>query len=98
MPKEEMQEIKAFCGMCDTMHAFEVPVKGFDAWQNGELIQTAMPKVPAAMRELLISGMCEECWDKALVAVTEVLDDMHDFDDDDPSWFDTVEVRQDDLD
>jgi hypothetical protein len=33
-------------------------------WEGGELIQDAMPYLSAGERELLISGICETCFDK----------------------------------
>ena len=33
-------------------------------WQNGSLIQDAMPYLSADERELLISGTCGTCFDK----------------------------------
>lgn len=34
------------------------------AWQNGKLIQDAMPNVPAELRELFLSHICPTCWKK----------------------------------
>ena len=34
-----------------------------DSWQNGALIQDAMPYLSADEREILISGICGECFD-----------------------------------
>ena len=33
-------------------------------WEDGELIQDAMPYLSAGERELLISGVCGKCFDK----------------------------------
>lgn len=49
-----------FCGTCSTV---AVDTKGFTAWQNGELIQNAMPDLNPTAREFLISGMCRDCQD-----------------------------------
>jgi len=35
----------------------------YTSWENGELIQTAMPYLSAGEREVLISGMCGPCFD-----------------------------------
>lgn len=32
-------------------------------WQQGELIQVAMPHLTADQREILISGICGPCYD-----------------------------------
>ncbi len=50
------------CRMCDNLHELHPTWEGFIAWQNGDLIQTAMPELNAAERELLISGTCDDCW------------------------------------
>ena len=35
-----------------------------DAWKAGELIQNAMPNVPAELREFLITGYTPDDWKK----------------------------------
>ena len=39
-----------------------MPVAGLKAWEDGELIQDALPNLTADQRELLISGTCDDCW------------------------------------
>ncbi len=51
------------CPFCHTHSTVEVPLDGFIAWRNGELIQNALPALSADDRELLISGVCPSCWD-----------------------------------
>ena len=50
-----------FCG-----HANEVEVNEADYWdwQDGELAQNAFPYLSAEEREMLISGICPDCWNK----------------------------------
>lgn len=50
-----------FCG-----HANEVEVNEMDYldWQDGELAQNAFPYLSADEREMLISGICSNCWNK----------------------------------
>jgi hypothetical protein len=45
-------------------HTLEVPCTEAQlaAWQSGQLIQHAMPNVPAELREFLISGITPEEW------------------------------------
>ena len=50
--------------MCDTVHDLTVNVEGFVNWQSGKLIQDALPELSAGERELLISGTCDECWQR----------------------------------
>lgn len=52
------------CPMCRKTHCVEVEVKAYEKWQNGELIQNAMPNLSATEREQLISGFCPDCQDK----------------------------------
>jgi len=47
------------CGEMKTVHCTE---EQFWAWQNGALIQNAMPGTSKEERELLVSGTCGECW------------------------------------
>ena len=49
------------CPFCDEDHAVEVNLAQFEAWQNGELIQNAMPDLTPTEREQLISGLCPKC-------------------------------------
>ena len=51
------------CRCCKEMTSLEVNFTGFEAWQNGGLIQNALPELNANQRELLISGTCPTCWD-----------------------------------
>ena len=55
------------CHFCKELQEIEnVTVQGFANWQNGELIQNALPELNTDQRELLISGICPKCWDERL--------------------------------
>ena len=56
--------IEKRCPFCGQRYTVSVPTDGFVKWQEGELIQIAMPDVPASSREFLISGICRDCQDK----------------------------------
>ena len=79
------------CSICGKMNKVEVYKKDFEAWQNGVLIQNAMPYLSAEERELLITGTCSECWDKMWGEPDEdedcdcefILEDEDDSEDDD---------------
>lgn len=58
------QHIKLTCPSCLKTFEFDVPAMEYDLWKHGVLIQNAMPKVHVAMREMLITGICGECFDK----------------------------------
>lgn len=52
------------CPMCYKRNAIEVNKADFEKWQNGELIQVAMPYLSADEREMIKTGICPKCWDK----------------------------------
>ena len=56
--KIEMSVVCPFCGAVSTV---EVEEKAYTKWQNGELIQRAMPNKSSAERETLITGLCLKC-------------------------------------
>ena len=52
------------CPFCGLTHNVNVPFDGYLAWDNGELIQDAMPMLSAVEREQLISHFCPACQKK----------------------------------
>ncbi len=58
--------VAAPCRHCDAVHELTVNVEGFVSWQSGKYIQDALPELSAGERELLISGTCDECWQRFL--------------------------------
>lgn len=52
------------CIMCKTDFMLDVPQEGYRAWRSGEKIQKALPTLTPDQRELLLSGICGECFDK----------------------------------
>lgn len=63
------QTIRRVCNSCNEMHQLEVYKEDVIDWENGKLIQEAMPYLPADARELLISGICGECFMKLFETV-----------------------------
>lgn len=60
-----MMLVKVTCKMCHDILSIKVPIEGYLAWQSGtKHIQDAMPQVPEGDRELLMSGICESCFDR----------------------------------
>jgi hypothetical protein len=59
------------CRFCKSEKNLTVNVSGFFAWQNGELIQKALPELDADQRELLISNTCAKCWDEMFASDEE---------------------------
>lgn len=56
--------IEKTCPFCGERYICSFPTDGFIKWMGGELIQKAMPTVPATSREFLMSGICRECQEK----------------------------------
>ena len=54
-------DVPIICPFCGEDHAVEVDLAKFEAWQNGELIQNAIPDLTPTEREQLISGLCPKC-------------------------------------
>ena len=54
----------AVCRHCQKDHKLMVNMEDVASWQAGEYIQDAMPYLSAGERELLISGTCDDCWEK----------------------------------
>jgi hypothetical protein len=50
--------------MCHGVHYVEVEKDAYEAWQDGMLIQNAMPNLDPTEREQLISGLCPMCQDE----------------------------------
>tara|TARA_Y100000034_G_scaffold9382_1_gene10058 strand:- start:615 stop:815 length:201 start_codon:yes stop_codon:yes gene_type:complete len=58
-----MTKLWATCNRCKGQVEMQVQAEDYEAWENGELIQNAMPYLSADEREVLISGMCGPCFD-----------------------------------
>lgn len=52
------------CQCCRKKVVVKVPLEGYLRWRNGlQHIQDAMPQVSEGDREMLVSGICESCFD-----------------------------------
>ena len=58
---KDMVLIEKTCPFCGEAWRCTFPTNGYNKWMGGELIQRAMPTVPAHSREFLISGICPDC-------------------------------------
>jgi hypothetical protein len=56
-------EITANCTFCYKSVTVRAPRQGYANWQDGALIQDAMPTLTPGEREFLISRICEPCFD-----------------------------------
>ena len=54
-------DVSIICPFCGKDYAVEVNLTQYEAWQNGELIQNAIPDLTPTEREQLISGLCPKC-------------------------------------
>ena len=55
----------AQCSMCEQVHYIVVPKRDYTRWMRGKaVIQDAMPYMHPDVRELMLSGVCGECFDK----------------------------------
>lgn len=52
------------CPFCGHAHEVEVNETDYWDWQDGALAQDAFPYLSADEREMLISGIDSECWNK----------------------------------
>ena len=57
-----MTTLWATCNKCKDQVEMAVNVDDYASWENGELIQNAMPYLTADEREVLISGICGPCF------------------------------------
>lgn len=56
--------VETICPFCGAVNHVTVPGLGFLRWQSGMLVQCALPELSASERELLITGICDPCWDR----------------------------------
>ena len=52
------------CRVCKNQVEMQVHVEDVTAWENGELIQNAMPYLTPDEREVFLSGTCGPCFDR----------------------------------
>jgi len=62
------------CSLCKKSFTIQVNLDDFNKWEDGMVIQKAMPYLSADERELLISGYCRECFDIMMGEIEEDYD------------------------
>lgn len=67
--------INCTCPFCRKTHSVEVDYRSYISWQNGQLIQHAMPELTPTEREQLISGICPKCQQSIFAPPPEPEDD-----------------------
>ena len=63
MMSDEKTVVVVDCIQCAESQHITVGTADLGNWQNGELIQNAMPYLSADEREIMISGVCGTCFD-----------------------------------
>lgn len=58
-----MLEMHIKCKLCKRDYSLLMPVEAYVQWTQGTPIQDALRMLSPGERELLISGVCEECFD-----------------------------------
>ena len=58
-----MDNLNVQCRVCENWESMEVESADYKNWQEGRLIQDALPYLTTDQRELLISATCGTCWD-----------------------------------
>lgn len=77
----DMVSITATCPICGHSNTIMVYSDDYDRWQNGGLAQDCFPYLSAEDREMLISGICPECWDRMFGGDEDEDEDEPDFED-----------------
>lgn len=62
-PEINIIDVVATCVRCKKEQPFDLPFNEWNRWRNGELIQRCFPYLNDDAREILISGVCGECFD-----------------------------------
>lgn len=60
------KRVKCVCPMCGGVNYVNVNSDDYDKWKSGMLIQCAFPYLDDCERELLMTGMCDDCWTKLI--------------------------------
>jgi hypothetical protein len=65
--KDGIAQIYTHCKVCHAQFVIHAHEDGYKQWANGKArIQDAMPQLNEDNRELLISNVCGECWEKVM--------------------------------
>lgn len=60
----ELIGIECGCPLCGFEKTLIVKHVDYVKWTNGTHVQDAFPYIPAGDREMLVSGICSECYDR----------------------------------
>ena len=71
-----MLNIETVCPFCGKVSNVVVDEFDYYDWQEGKLAQLAFPYLSPDERELLISGVCPDCWEKTFAISDEEEDEQ----------------------
>ena len=58
--------LRRICPFCKKTHEVEVDAKTFDdgmkLYAKGTYVQDAFPTFTSSQREMILTGICDECW------------------------------------
>lgn len=57
-------DILYYCKFCNKEVLITVDEEDIKKYENGALIQQAFPYLTSDEREIMLSGMCGDCWEK----------------------------------
>lgn len=64
MKFNEEFEISVCCPICGEYHSIFVERVDYWSWVRGKSPQNAFPYLNDSEREIVISGICSDCWNK----------------------------------
>lgn len=74
--------VTTICPFCGHAHEVAVSEADFWDWQDGALVQDAFPYLTADEREMLVSGICPDCWEQTFGGSDEDEEDFEDWEPD----------------
>ena len=80
--------VEVACPFCGAVSNLTLNWEDYAKWQEGALVQDAFPYLTPNERELLITGICSDCWDR-MFGTDEQGDDW-----DDAAWHDTCDQEE----
>lgn len=58
------KEIGNDCPFCGSYNVVRVPYESLEKYEGGALIQDAFPMLTPDEREIILTGICADCWPK----------------------------------
>ena len=76
----ELMYIETLCPFCHKSHSIGVDFEDFLDWHSGVFAQVAFPYLSDEEREMVISGICPDCWNRVYALPDEEEDEGDDID------------------